>query len=83
LQGLKIFCIIFIFGQNTMHELCDVEKNHQELTTEGTEHTEKNQDMFATDLHRLARLRVFHAEARSTRGRIFDAEIKKSCRLFF
>jgi hypothetical protein len=25
LQGVKIFCIIFIFVQNTMHEPCDVE----------------------------------------------------------
>ena len=47
-----------------------VEKNYQEFTTKLTKTTKKKQDIFATDLHRFTRLRVFHAEARGTQGRL-------------
>jgi hypothetical protein len=81
LGEVKIFLFFLDFVENTMRVSFDVEKNYQEFTTEITEHTEKKQDIFATDSHRFTRLRVFHAEARRTRRRIcFKAGLRKPCK---
>ena len=53
---------IFIFGQNTMRAAFDMDV----FITEYTELTEE--DILATDLHRLTRLRFFYHRAHGDHG---------------
>jgi hypothetical protein len=54
---MKIFLFFLHFVKKDMRAPFDVDTNYQEFTTELTGHTEKKQDIFATDSHRFTRLR--------------------------